>query len=453
LEQALQQHLDVLEGIDDRPLAISGNYVAFRYRGASAHSTATGGADDVIEDIVTLPTRGLFAEAQIGSCNSCEKRDITRMWNWSEMPAETLPEMTGISPGPKGTAPAIAQGQLPSNVIQITQPQTAPDPTGLANVLGVLKTPDIFRDMAGLEHVSKLLGDMAKLATDANTQAMALQAKAKVDEMKTEKAATDGGGAGDGAAPSSGISAADSADRFSLVPEIKSFAKGFGLTADETKQFALDQMYGTKPTTKPAQATPKVPQAKSDEVVMSIHMYDYQANPTDALTIDCRIIDDLAGEITPQSTGYKVHPSAASIPSERGWLEPIKGLTKGSLQVHVEMQSVVGNMSSIVGLDGVYNYDIAKGVRYPTFYATQDSELVKYTVHSGDTLEKRLAQDVSVGAKGELPIKIIQAAFEAKYAVNWGEVKTRSDQQDQEFSVRVPVPHMTITATPPRVSP
>lgn len=184
LEAALQGRPDILDGMDDRPIAVSGNYVAFPYTSPLSLSREPRVPVEDIEDIVTLPTRGLFAEAQMGHCNSCEKRDVTRMWDWTEMTAETPPEISGISPGPKGVAPSITQGQLPSNVIQITTPQAAPDPTGLANALNVLKTPDIFRDMAGLAEVSQLLGELAKASGDANSKAMALQAKEKVDGMK-----------------------------------------------------------------------------------------------------------------------------------------------------------------------------------------------------------------------------------------------------------------------------
>ena len=241
LEAALKDRPDILDGMDDKPIAISGNHVAFQYTSPSLLSSKPSAPGEDIEDIVTLPTRGLFAEAQMGHCNSCEKRDVTRNSDWTEMIAETPPEISGISPGPKGIAPSITQGQLPTNVIQITQPQAAPDPTGLANALSVLKTPDIFRAMAGLGEVSKLLGELAKASGDANSKALALQAKEKVDGMKKADNNT-------GTAAPAGVSAADASDRFSLLPEIKSFAKDIGLTDEEYKQFALDQIYGTRPT-------------------------------------------------------------------------------------------------------------------------------------------------------------------------------------------------------------
>lgn len=251
LEQALQGHQDILAGIDDRPLAISGNYVAFQYgRKQPEISIApvppSGTIDDdlhvPIENIVTLPTRGLFAEAQMGHCNSCEERDVTRMWDWKEMTTETPPDISGISPGPKGTATSITPGQLPSNVIQITTPQAAPDPTGLANALGVLNTPDIFRDMAGLDKVSKLLGEMVKDATDANTKAMANQAQIELEKLK---AGNKSGGGGDGGQTPGKQTPAERFENLQVAKEAAKAAKELGWDDKQTADITEDIVGGT----------------------------------------------------------------------------------------------------------------------------------------------------------------------------------------------------------------
>lgn len=218
------------------------------------------------EDIVTLPTRGLFAEAQMGHCNSCEKRDVTRMWDWTEMTAETPPEISGISPGPKGVAPSITPMQLPGNVIQITQPQNAPDPTGLANALSVLKTPDIFRDMSGLDELSKLLGELAKASGDANSKALALKAKEKVDGMKGS-----GGGAG-AVNPSASQTPEERYDNLQVAKEVAKASQELGwddtrigdVTSDivsgggggfysTIRDIVEDAIKGTKPATMPTE--------------------------------------------------------------------------------------------------------------------------------------------------------------------------------------------------------
>lgn len=244
LEAALVTRPDILAGMDDRPLAISGNYVAFQYSGPLGQFENERVDDPAVpyEDIVTLPTRGLFAEAQMGHCNSCEKRDVTRNSDWTEMITETPPEISGITPGPKGTAPSITPGQLPSNVIQITQPQGAPDPTALANALGVLKTPDIFRDMAGFSEVTSLVGRMVEAATDANIKAMGAQAQARLAELQAN--AQKGSGSGGGSSSSGGQTPSERYDNLQVAKEVANAADQLGLTEQQkgelTKQILGD---------------------------------------------------------------------------------------------------------------------------------------------------------------------------------------------------------------------
>ncbi len=246
IEGALKDRPDILYGLDDKPLAISGNYVAFQYSDPADRISESVEVEGMIEpgslheDIVTLPTRGLFAEAQMGHCNSCEKRDVTRNSDWTEMTVETPPEISGITPGPKGTAPIIAQGQLPGNVIQIIQPQNAPDPTGLANALTVLKTPDIFRDMAGLDTVSKLLGEMVKDATDGNIKAMAGQAQAEIAKIQAngkKEASTDGTTTGN-------QTPEERYDNLQVAKEVANAADELGLTDQQTTDLAQDIIGG-----------------------------------------------------------------------------------------------------------------------------------------------------------------------------------------------------------------
>ncbi|MEM7802842.1 MAG: hypothetical protein AAF633_26870, partial [Chloroflexota bacterium] len=50
---------------------------------------------------VSVPTKGVFAEAIMGQCNSCEKIDETRFWRWSEEPIPDNP--TAILPIDSGS--------------------------------------------------------------------------------------------------------------------------------------------------------------------------------------------------------------------------------------------------------------------------------------------------------------------------------------------------------------
>ena len=114
--------------IDSVPVAISGQHIAFAYHGDDASITTPPPAGQPAATIVSLPTRGVLAEAQLGNCNACEKRDVTRFWKWEESPCEQAPAIEGITPGFRGQPTNVAPGQLPNAVVQITQPPAAPDP-------------------------------------------------------------------------------------------------------------------------------------------------------------------------------------------------------------------------------------------------------------------------------------------------------------------------------------
>ncbi len=157
LEKILQAHPNVLATIDETPLGVNGNYVAFAY---NSENPAEISRPAPCIDIVSLPVRGLFGEAQLGHCNACEKRDVTRFWHWEESPCERPPTIQGITPGPKGQTPDIQPTNLPSPVVQIMQPPAAPDPVGLAAAMNLLSQPNIFRDMSGLTEVRQLLSGL-----------------------------------------------------------------------------------------------------------------------------------------------------------------------------------------------------------------------------------------------------------------------------------------------------
>lgn len=143
--QALDQMLGLgalRDDIDSVPVAISGQYVVF----GSAVERQRPRVREPRSTYISLPTLGVFAEAQLGNCNAREKRDVTRFWKWEESPCEQAPVIEGITPGFRGQPPNVEQSQLPNAVVQITQPPAAPDPVGLAAALNLLGKGDAFRD-------------------------------------------------------------------------------------------------------------------------------------------------------------------------------------------------------------------------------------------------------------------------------------------------------------------
>jgi hypothetical protein len=101
---------------------------------------------------ISLPTSGVFAEAVLGKCNSCEVIDDTKFWRWEEAPIpDRPPAIDPLSTGSRRTAPPnLAPDQFPAPVVGLQQVPGAPDPTGLAAAMTALGSSTIFRDLTGL---------------------------------------------------------------------------------------------------------------------------------------------------------------------------------------------------------------------------------------------------------------------------------------------------------------
>lgn len=102
---------------------------------------------------VSVPTRGLFAESVMGSCNSCEEKDESRFWRFEESPCGDEP--TAIQPVSTDTRRAdpgsLAPQGFPAPIINMQAAPAAPDPAGLAAAIQLLSNPNLFRDITGLE--------------------------------------------------------------------------------------------------------------------------------------------------------------------------------------------------------------------------------------------------------------------------------------------------------------
>mgnify|MGYP007008284440 CR=1 FL=1 len=145
-------------------------------------------ADDVAlaaataEQLITLPTRGVFAEGELGHCNISEEIDNTRFWKWEEHPipieAPDINPVTPIQPQPQQVD--ATPTAFPQPIVNIVNPTPAPDPSGLGPALALLGTPNIFRDMSGRQEVADLLkrlSDNTIKIADAANAARGIQAK------------------------------------------------------------------------------------------------------------------------------------------------------------------------------------------------------------------------------------------------------------------------------------
>lgn len=107
---------------------------------------------------VSLPTKGVFAEAVMGKCNSCEKKDESRFWRWEESPIPDSP--TTINPLSLPTPQNIQPNNLqpkdfPAPIINLQNSPALPDPQGFGSLVNLLSNPNIFRDFTGLTENQK----------------------------------------------------------------------------------------------------------------------------------------------------------------------------------------------------------------------------------------------------------------------------------------------------------
>ncbi|MFB9876991.1 papain-like cysteine protease family protein [Planobispora siamensis] len=118
---------------------------------------------------VSVPTPGVFAEAVPGACNSCEVIDDTRFWRWEEElipgePADIMPLSTATR---RTTPPGVTAEDFPAPLVRMQATPRAPDPTGLAAALSLIGTPNLFRDITGLDLTQANVAEAFKSTMDA----------------------------------------------------------------------------------------------------------------------------------------------------------------------------------------------------------------------------------------------------------------------------------------------
>jgi competence ComEA-like helix-hairpin-helix protein len=102
---------------------------------------------------VAIPTRGVYAEAVMGACNSCERKEEERFWRWEEspLPDQPPPILPVSTETRRAEPPDLTAKDFPTPIINLQNAPAAPDPTGLAAAMQLLGTPGLFKDITGLE--------------------------------------------------------------------------------------------------------------------------------------------------------------------------------------------------------------------------------------------------------------------------------------------------------------
>ncbi|WP_369360767.1 hypothetical protein [Streptomyces sp. cg2] len=161
----------LFQAIENRALEVLGDATAFPLDPALFEGPGEGRvrlpevAQARSEQLVSLPTRGVFAEAKLGHCNAAEVVDNTRFWDWQKSPdPDSAPQIAPVSTASREVVVSTTPSGLPASAVTIVQPPSAPDPVGMAAALQLLGKGDIFRDESMQKEVAALLTSLASNA-------------------------------------------------------------------------------------------------------------------------------------------------------------------------------------------------------------------------------------------------------------------------------------------------
>jgi hypothetical protein len=192
--------LPLLQAIENRALEVLGNATAFPLDPSLL--AAAGQIQSVVEparteDIISLPTRGIFAEAKLSHCNAAEVIDNTRFWDWQKSPdPDQAPQISPISTGTRDVTVSTTPTTLPASILSIVNPPAAPDPVAMAGALALLGKSGIFNDMSMQTEVAALLQTLSNNATSAIGKAKTGDGGTPSGGTPTSGGSTSGGGAG-----------------------------------------------------------------------------------------------------------------------------------------------------------------------------------------------------------------------------------------------------------------
>lgn len=106
---------------------------------------------------LSLPTKGVYAEAVMGQCNSCERKEDDRYWRWEDSPIPDSP--TAINavtpPNPQASPVNLEPKGFSSPIINLQNAPSLPDPQGTSALLTLLGQSNLFRDAAGLTETQR----------------------------------------------------------------------------------------------------------------------------------------------------------------------------------------------------------------------------------------------------------------------------------------------------------
>lgn len=102
---------------------------------------------------IAVPSKGVYAEAVMGACNSCEHKEEDRFWRWQEAPIPDTPPAVGATSTDtrRSDPPEMTAKEFPAPIINLQNAPAAPDPAGVTAAMNLLGKAGLFKDITGLE--------------------------------------------------------------------------------------------------------------------------------------------------------------------------------------------------------------------------------------------------------------------------------------------------------------
>ena len=136
---------------------------------------------------VSVPTRGVYAEAVLGDCEACEEIDDSRYWRWTTAGMLAPPAIDAVSTETRASPDdPLKATPLPTPLVSIQNAPELPTLVGLGEILKILAKPDLFTDITGLEGTQKNARAGFDAALSA-TSGVAAQAAAMAKQAMTSR--------------------------------------------------------------------------------------------------------------------------------------------------------------------------------------------------------------------------------------------------------------------------
>lgn len=129
------EQFSFIDQIENNPLAVYGDFVVFPVAGSQPIDDP---AVVPVSKLVTMPTPGVYAEGILGQCDTCEKIDSDRFWDWKDSPCpDNAPTVSSPSDPQTSVKPSDLRADAISNFVTFSSVPGAPE-SGIKDLISTL---------------------------------------------------------------------------------------------------------------------------------------------------------------------------------------------------------------------------------------------------------------------------------------------------------------------------